>query len=71
MEVLSEAGRWQKRRRKKKEMEGRMCEMKERYEILLKGGVCRYLAVGTFQWTEMRWKEKGKKISLKEVISGK
>lgn len=40
----------------KKEMEGRLCEMKERYGSLLKGGVCRYLAVGTFQWTEMRRK---------------
>ena len=37
--------------------------MRERCELLLEGAVCRYLPVGTFQWEEMRWKEKKEKIS--------
>ena len=36
--------------------------MRERRGVLLEGAVRRYLAVGTFQWKEMRWKEKKEKF---------
>jgi len=45
--------------------------MRERCGLLLEGAVRRYLAVGTFQWEEMRRKEKKGYVFLIEVISGK
>jgi hypothetical protein len=63
MEVLSEAGRWQKRRRNETKNGRTVCEMRERRGLLLEGAVCRYLAVGIFQWKGMRWKEKMEKFT--------
>ena len=39
--------------------------MRERRGLLLEGAVRRYLAVGIFQWNEMRWKEKKGKVFRK------